>query len=78
MNDSPLRAALRKLLAQGEQAADNNMRKQFSPQAPNPAESCPECKVPLEEGKCAKCGYEEKGEDESALAEALEQGGAEG
>jgi len=43
MNDSPLRAALRKLLAQGEQAADNNMRKQFSPQqAPNPAESCPE------------------------------------
>ena len=73
MNDSPLRAALRKLLAQGEQAADNNMRKQFSPQAPNPAESCPECKVPLEEGKCAKCGYAEEVEDEGALAETLEQ-----
>ncbi len=73
MNDSPLRAALRKLLAQGEQAADNNMRKQFSPQAPNPAESCPECKVPLDEGKCAKCGYAAEVEDEGALAETLEQ-----
>lgn len=72
MNDSPLRAALRKLLAQGESAADNNMRKQFAPpQAENPAETCPECKVPLDEGKCAKCGY--AGEDEGALAETLEQ-----
>lgn len=79
MNDSPLRAALRKLLAQGEMAADNNMKRSFAPKAaPNAVEVCPECKDPLEEGKCAKCGYEEKGEDENALADALEQGGAEG
>jgi len=79
MNDSPLRAALRKLLAQGEMAADNNLKRSFAPKAEAaPSAMCPECKEPLEEGKCAKCGYEEKGEDESALAEALEQGGAEG
>ena len=74
MNDTPLRKALQKLLAQGEMVADRNMRKAYAAKNAPPAEECPECKVPLEDGKCPKCGYEAHGEDESELASALEQG----
>lgn len=81
MDETPLRAALQKLLAQGEAASDNRMLKAHAAKnAPPPAapEMCPECKEPLIEGKCAKCGYETpSGEaDESELAGLLEQGAA--
>lgn len=81
MNDSPLRAALQKLLAQGEAASDSRMMKAHAAKNAPPAaapEMCPECKEPLLEGKCAKCGYEAPaaGADDSELAGLLEQGAA--
>ncbi len=83
MNDSALRAALQKLLAQGEMAADGQaMKAHAAKNAPPPGapEMCPECKESLAEGKCAKCGYQAPaaGADEGELAGLLEQGAAEG
>ncbi|MEY4956503.1 MAG: hypothetical protein RL409_760 [Gemmatimonadota bacterium] len=79
MNDTPLRNALRKLLAQGEMVADRNMQRAAGAKNAPPAvaEQCPECNVPLVDGKCPKCGYEAQGEDESELAATLEQGAEE-
>ena len=80
MNDTPLRMALKKLLAQGEMASDNRMMKAHAAKNAPPAaapEMCPECKIPLEDGKCPKCGYA-AGEDDNELAGLLEQGAAEG
>lgn len=75
MDDAALGMAIKRLLGMGEAAEDSRMRKYAASKKPAaPAETCPECKEPLADGKCAKCGYEAKGEDESELAELLEQG----
>ena len=81
MSDNALRAALQKLLAQGEQASDNQLLKAHAAKnAPPPVapEMCEDCKVPYEGGKCPKCGKEaQAGEDEGELASLLEQGASE-
>jgi hypothetical protein len=79
MSDSALRAALQKLLAQGEQASDNRMLKAHAAKNAPPAaapEMCPECQKPLAEGKCVECGYEApaEGAEDSELAGLLEAG----
>jgi hypothetical protein len=68
-SDSALRAALEKLLAQGEQASDNSMLQAHAAKNAPPPEACPECKVPLVDGKCAQCGYAGEVEDMSGLQE---------
>ena len=77
-NETPLRNALRKLLAQGEEFADNRMRKDFAAKtAPPPSspEMCDDCKVEMVDGKCPQCG-KAGGENENELADALEMGSA--
>lgn len=75
MDDTALKAALRKLLAHGEAAQDNKMMKMAAAKnAPPPAAPCAECAM-LEEGeKCEKCAGLEGGEDEGELAGLLEAG----
>jgi hypothetical protein len=75
-SDSALRAALEKLLAQGEQVSDNSMLQAHAAKNAPPPEACPECKVPLVDGKCAQCGYAPA--DESADMSGLQELGAEG
>lgn len=75
MDDAALGMAIKKLLGVGEAAEDARMQKYAASKKPAPAaEMCPEYKKPLVDGKCPECGYEMKGEDESELAELLEQG----
>ncbi len=77
MDDTALRAALKKLLAHGEAAEDSKLMKlAASKKGPPAAAPCPDCAL-LEDGeKCEKCaaleGEESGGEDE--LAGLLEQG----
>lgn len=75
MDDSALGAAIKRLLAMGDAAEDAKMKRYAASKKPMAApEACPECKSPMEGGKCAKCGYESKGEeDEGELAALLEQ-----
>ncbi len=79
MDDTALKAALRKLLAHGEAAQDSKLMKMAAAKkAPPVAAPCAECAL-LESGeKCEKCAVEPQGEDESELAGLLEQGAAEG
>lgn len=79
MDDSALKIALRKLLDQGEAAEDAKMIRMANAKKGSPAlanAECPECKGGMENGKCAKCGYEAESasEDEGELADLLEQG----
>lgn len=80
MDDSALKIALRKLLDQGEAAQDNNMMRMAA--AKKAPAMCADCKVPLVDGKCPKCGDvetapESPSEDSGeGLAGLLEQGGA--
>ena len=73
MDDSALKAALRNLLAKGEKASDNKLRKFAASKKAPPVveEACPECEKPMMGGKCEACGYEPQ-DEESGLAEALE------
>ncbi len=77
MDGDALKAALRKLLAHGEQAQDSKLMKMAAAKkAPPAAAPCEEC-AQLEEGeKCEACAGGK--EDESELAGLLEQGAAEG
>mgnify|MGYP006313120361 FL=1 len=82
MDDSALKAALRKLLAHGEAAKDASLSKfaaSKKPPAPTMAEKCPECGSEMVNGKCLKCGYEaeSEGADEGELASLLESGAQE-
>ena len=83
MNDSSLKAALRKLLAHGEVIEDKKLMGMAAKKNAPPAEMCPKCGAPMSEGvppepdKCPKCGYvkadaEDGGENE--MAGLLEQG----
>ena len=76
MEDSALKAALRKLLDHGEAAQDSKLMKMAAAKKGPPVEApCPEC-AKLEEGeKCEECAAKEgAGEDESELAGLLEAG----
>jgi hypothetical protein len=74
MDDSALRMALKRLLAHGEAAEDSKMQKFAASKKPGlPSEPCPECKKPMM-GDACECGYEKPKEDESELADLLEQG----
>ena len=82
MNDNALKAAIRRLLDDGEDAKDNALMKMAAAKkAPPPVEAaqCEDCKVPMVDGKCPKCGKESEGpaEGEGDLAELLEAGSAE-
>ncbi len=76
MDDSALKAALRKLLAHGEAAEDNKMKKFAAAKKAPVAAPCAECAL-LEDGEqCEKCAGSPV-EDEGELAGLLEQGAAE-
>ncbi len=75
MEDSALKAALRRLLAHGEAAEDNKLTKlaaaKKAPPAPAP---CAECAL-LEPGeKCEACAAKEGGGEDAELAGLLEAG----
>jgi tRNA(Ile2) C34 agmatinyltransferase TiaS len=82
MDDSALKAALRKLLAHGEAAKDASLtkfaasKKVVPPVAP---EKCPECGAEMVGGKCEACGYEAEAEgaEDGELASLLESGAQE-
>ncbi len=85
MDKDALKAALHGLMQKGSLATDNKLSRLAAAKKAPPAaapEMCPECKVPLEEGKCAQCGYELEAapEDEGGgdLAALLESGAQEG
>lgn len=75
MDDSALKAALRKLLAHGDMAQDNKMMAMAkAKKGPQVAEPCPECAMMPEGEKCEACKAKEGGDDEGELAGLLEQG----
>lgn len=78
MEDTALKAAIRKLLDHGEAAQDAKMMKMAAAKKGPVAapEMCDDCEVAMVDGKCPKCGKESApaGEDESELAGLLEQG----
>ncbi len=79
MDDTALRAALKKLLAHGEAAQDAGLMKLAESKKPvAPVANCAKCEgVALVDGACPDCGYtaEAAGEaDEDELAGLLEQG----
>lgn len=79
MDDTALKAAIRKLLDHGEAAEDSKlMRMAAAKKAPLAAAPCPECAAMEDGQKCEKCAALEGGDDESELAGLLEQGAAEG
>lgn len=74
MDDAALGMAIKKLLGMGEAAEDARLQKFAASKKPAATPvSCPECQKPMAGDSC-ECGYVEKGEDESELAELLEQG----
>ncbi len=75
MDDTALRAALKKLLAHGEAAQDAGLMKlAASKKGPPAAAPCEECAL-LEEGeKCEKCAGVDPGAGDDELAGLLEQG----
>lgn len=78
MDDSPLKAALKKLLAHGDAATDSKLTRMAAAKKA-PTEMCPDCKeAPLVDGRCGKCGYAAPQDESGDLADLLEQGGQEG
>ena len=77
MHDSVISEALKRLMAHGDAQQDSKLVRMASKKAgpQQAAAECPDCKVPLEDGKCPKCGYSADEEaNEGDLAALLEQG----
>jgi len=79
MDDAALRSALKRLLAHGEAAKDQELVGLANAKKAPAAEACPECHEPMEGGKCAACGFEApaSGDGDGELAELLESGARE-